>query len=187
SVFFIKKAGQYLEKKESKAFIIILSLPIALTLWADVDGFMLGGIYRMPLDAVDEVNNFINQNTRPSDLVVSFSYFKPYLKPEMTVFVQVMGYYGHEIVPYMRGASMGDFAYNQSIENVRYMVLPEGLLDSLNDSEYDVPVSDLREWPAVLQVHRVQARGPGLPSLLLEYLGIPAVLEHDYVILENPL
>jgi hypothetical protein len=94
--------------------------------------------------------------------------------------------YGHKSVPYLREATPSDFVHNYSVENIEYMVLPAGLLESLNKSGYGAFTSLLDDWSTVYELHHLPQREPGLKTEILGYLGISLKGEYHYVVLENP-
>ena len=185
SAFLMGKAASYARGRIPAAAALV-ALPLAVTFWADVDGFAFKGVGEAPAAEFGELTGFINDRTEADDLVVSFTYLAPQAKARTALFIEAVAYHGYRFGYLNRDYTQEDFIYNHSFGNIEYMVLPQGFVEQLNHSEYGGVTSGLAEWPAVYRVDALRMRNPGLGSAILGYIGVPVEEEAGYVVLENP-
>ncbi|MCX6695216.1 MAG: hypothetical protein NTU61_02835, partial [Candidatus Altiarchaeota archaeon] len=181
-VFLLMKAGEYIRKKSLKAIYALILIPLALTFWMDVEGFVAGGLCDMPYDGLKELNSYINQNTGTGDVVVTLTYLAPDIKAKTTVFENFLPYNGYGFAYMRREYGINEFAYNISIENIDYIVIPEGTLETL---EYKSLIEKFREWNVVYRVDYVRKGSCGLRDYVPEPFN-DYKCESHYVVLENP-
>jgi len=184
--FFIGRVHAYVSTRLPRGSLALLAIPLAMTLWVDVEGFMTDGVNEFPLDAFKDLNSYVNANTKDGDLVVAYTYSAPELKADTLLLIEVMAYHGNRIAYLNREYAPSDFAYNHSLDNIEYMVLPEGPIGKPDYPTYGSLTSELEGWPVAYRLDILWRRRPGFGSAVLEYLGSPAVDEAHYVVLENP-
>jgi len=185
TVFFLAKVKSYLDGKSRWLSIIIITLPIALSLSADVDAYFRQGICTMPVSEVASMNSFINDRTTPDSIVVSFTYFAPLLKARTSVFENLFPYYGMKFAYMSRHYDRDEYAYNLSVENIDYLVVPPGY-DTFNETIYGNLSQSFVNWTWVYEVHTRQEMKPSLGKSLLSLAGVSCDCEHHFTVFENP-
>jgi hypothetical protein len=94
------------------------------------------------------VTDYLNDNTDSDDVVLSYSYHLQYLESRAGVLVQAVAYEGVEVAYYPGDIPRERFAFNTSFRNAKYIILSEGLLESLeNEPGFDLIVEGTSEWP----------------------------------------
>jgi 4-amino-4-deoxy-L-arabinose transferase-like glycosyltransferase len=187
SVFFVKRAYDYGSRRLSQnTVLLLLALPLALTLAVDVEGFVLRGVHEVPADALRDMSDYVNENTDAGDLVVTYAYLAPQMKGRTVLFSEVLAYNGYRFAYLRRDYTPDDFAYDHSLSNIGYMVLPEGYVEQLDDAEYAAVKDALSEWPVAYRVGVLWQRRRVLGSGILERLGSPMRQRIYYVVYENP-
>jgi len=113
----------------------------------------------MPLEKVGEVNSIVNSLVKPTDLVITYSYFAPYIKAHTTTFSESIAYSGRGIGTYYRPSIPPErFTWNISIQNAKIIVIPKGLVSDLDQLGYGEFADQIR---ALKLIHEVNNSGYG--------------------------
>ncbi|MFH1054570.1 MAG: glycosyltransferase family 39 protein [Candidatus Altiarchaeota archaeon] len=187
SVFLIAKVKSYIRNQMPAYAMVLLILPLAATLLADVEGFALKGLCEIPQAEFAALNDFLNQRTSKDDIVVTYSYLAPGLKATPAVFEVVMPYNGYTFAYVKRTYAEDEVKQNQSIRNIRYAVLPWDFVHNSRKNGFWTNVTaELERWPLVYELNTTRKPSEGIASSLLGILGHPRSCESRYVVLENP-
>ena len=137
----------------------LILLPLPALLIQDYAAFYGGGLKKMPLEKVGEVNSIVNSLVKPTDLVITYSYFAPYIKAHTTTFSESIAYSGRGIGTYYRPSIPPErFTWNISIQNAKIIVIPKGLVSDLDQLGYGEFADQIR---ALKLIHEVNNSGYG--------------------------
>lgn len=136
--------------------LTLIFYPILIMAYQDVDSFILGNNFKtMPLDEVEKLNSFINNRVTPEDIVLTQSYFSQGLKSKTTILSHAISYGGKAIF-YYPAFDAERFSYNTSIKNVKYAVLPKGMIEALSQIGHEETAAELGRWPVVYETDTLE-------------------------------
>jgi len=184
AAFFIDKTRRYLEgKAHILVAVSLLSLPFAITFWADLDAYAFKGVCSTPVLGLRALDGFVNDRTAPEDVVVTFTYLAPDLKAKPTVLENVIPYNGKSFAYMRRPYGKGEFTENLSVENLAYLVVPPQLVDA-GGKGYLYPI--FGNWTPVYDYDELQVTRKALGERILGLFGSSPSCEVDYAVYENP-
>jgi len=182
----IRGAGA--RKAAAAISLALIFYPAAVVTLQDISGFASGSNFRAtPLSEMQKLNEFINANTVAGDIVLTQSYLSQGLECRTTILLHAIAYDGQGIA-YYPPLNPERFAYNTSIANLRYAVLPEHAVEALNQSGYAEAAEELSRWRVVYETQPEGDAGvPVVYSFINEIKGV----EYDNAaptlqVLENP-
>ncbi|MBD3389001.1 MAG: hypothetical protein GF416_07940 [Candidatus Altiarchaeales archaeon] len=182
--FLFKKAVESLRGRRKLALVAVV--PLALTLYMDVEAFALGGLAPSPVEGFRDMAYFVNQNTRYDDLVITFTYLGHQVDAESSMFSQVLAYNGYGFSYWKRAYGRDEFVLDLTPDNIDYMIVPHGLFDEFEDGGGSGFTDQFNNWQTVYELRTTHRREPGMLSEVIGLLGGSAKSEQHYVVLENP-
>jgi 4-amino-4-deoxy-L-arabinose transferase-like glycosyltransferase len=157
------------EKKQPLKNMIAFTLifyPLAVLGYQDANSFIGGhDISSTPVGEVELLNAFINNVTRPDNLVLTQSYFAQDTISRKTILLHAIAYSGKPIF-YYPALPPERFAFNTSLPQVTYAVLPKGTVEVLRLEGYQEAARELEDWPVVYETKVIgQASTPEIYSM----------------------
>ncbi|MFH1125785.1 MAG: hypothetical protein V1703_01550, partial [Candidatus Altiarchaeota archaeon] len=168
--------------------LILVAYPIAILAYQDVDGFILGNNFGVTkIKEVEMLWDFINKRASPGDMVLTQSYFSQNINCRTTILLHAIAYDGRPI-SYYPPLSPQRFYYNTSLRNIKYAILPNGIVEALNQSGYYETASELESWLKVYETNTSEDAGtPSIYDIEKRMIGIESEGGAiSFQVLENP-
>jgi hypothetical protein len=120
------------------AVFCLLTYPIATLTYQNANAFILGeGISKAPWEDAEDVSRFVNSNVDENDLVLTHSYLAQFTKARTSVIAQALAYEGKGIAYYPPNLPVRRFYFNTSVDNAKYVVMPDGLIGDFENLGYN--------------------------------------------------
>jgi len=148
----------YIIKSGISAKIIVaifLIYPIGVTISQDISSFILGNnLIKEDLNENYIVTEFINKNSKDSDIIIIPSYISNLVKMKNTYIMQALAFEGIDFAYYSGDISKERFFFNASYRNSKFIIISDYDVDDLiNNSKTDF-LDELSKWPIAYKTNR---------------------------------
>lgn len=183
--FLLHKVWDYLVRADRKKLAVPLAAIYVLSLCLCIEGFYLEKVSRTDTSLIQEVVEKTNELTHGDGAVVVQSYMGYMIDADPVLYTHTLLWEGYMLGYFRRSYSHDEFYLSHDIDEIQYVILPESVYHSLNQSQYSRSWEKLKDFEVIDEVsytHQVK-------DSRNELLGWPGKKSYltEYVLLENTM